>query len=85
MVRVNGVPDCGASLAREVMSESRGPGRPRGRQPQLWLRVSQQILDELETLVPRIQEHPNFRARTVTVQDVARLALSPGIETLKRG
>jgi hypothetical protein len=66
------------------MSEPRGPGRPRGRQPQLWLRVSQQILDELDALVPRIQEHPNFRAGTVTMQDVARLALSRGIETLKQ-
>jgi hypothetical protein len=66
------------------MSESKGPGRPRGRQPQLWLRVSQQILDELDALVPKIQEHPNFRAGTVTMQDVARLALSRGIESLKR-
>jgi hypothetical protein len=66
------------------MSESKGPGRPRGRQPQLWLRVSQQILDELDALVPQIQEHPNFRAGTVTMQDVARLALSRGIEELKR-
>jgi hypothetical protein len=66
------------------MSESKGPGRPRGRQPQLWLRVSQQILNELDALVPKIQEHPNFRAGTVTMQDVARLALSRGIESLKR-
>ena len=66
------------------MGAPRDPRRPRGRQPQLWLRVSQQVLDDLEVLVPSVQQHPNFRAGTVTMQDVARLALSRGIEVLKQ-
>jgi Cu/Ag efflux pump CusA len=53
-------------------------------QPQLQVRISQAILDELNALVPLVQEHPNFRTGRVTLQDVARLALSRGIEQLKR-
>jgi hypothetical protein len=66
------------------MGEPRDPRQPRGRQPQLWLRISQQVLDDLEALVPLVQQHPNFRAGTVTMQDVARLALSRGLEVLKQ-
>ncbi len=53
-------------------------------QPQLQVRVNQAILDELEALQPLLQAHPNFRTGRVTLQDVARLALSRGIEALKR-
>jgi hypothetical protein len=52
-------------------------------QPQLQVRINQAILDDLEALIPRVQAHPNFRTGRVTLQDVARLALSRGIEMLK--
>jgi hypothetical protein len=56
----------------------------RQRMPLLQVRVSQEVLDDLAALLPAIQRHPNFRAGVVTLQDVYRLALSRGIETLKR-
>jgi hypothetical protein len=56
----------------------------RQRMPLLQVRVSQEVLNDLNDLLPAIQRHPNFRAGVVTLQDVYRLALSRGIETLKR-
>jgi hypothetical protein len=53
-------------------------------QPLFQMRINQEVLDELKDLVPLIQAHPNFRTGRVTIQDVARLALSRGIESLKR-
>ena len=59
-------------------------GRSPGRLPQIQIRVSQEIIDEMEALIPVVQAHPNHRASRVTLQDVARLALSRGIDVLKR-
>jgi hypothetical protein len=53
-------------------------------QPLFQMRINEEVLEELRRLVPLVQAHPNFRTGRVTVQDVARLALSRGIEQLKR-
>ena len=65
------------SIGGEILGE-------RQRMPLLQVRVQQEILDELAGLLPQIQRHPNFRAGVVTMQDVTRLAISRGIEALKR-
>jgi hypothetical protein len=57
----------------------------RERMPLLQVRISQEILDELEALVPVVQRDPHFRAGVVTKQDVLRLVISRGIEAVKRG
>jgi hypothetical protein len=55
-----------------------------GRMPLLQVRVAQNIVDELYRLVPLLQSHPNFRGGTLTMPDVVRLALSLGVEVLRR-
>ena len=54
------------------------------RMPLLQVRATEDILEELEALVPLVQRDPHFRAGTVSKQDVYRLALSRGIEAIKR-
>jgi hypothetical protein len=53
-------------------------------QPQLQVRINEAVLDELNALVPLVQADPNFRSGRITTRDVARLALSIGLEELKR-
>jgi hypothetical protein len=59
--------------------------RPRrDKLPMVHIRVTQELLDELEGLLPLVREHVYFRGGTVTTQDVYRLALSRGAEILKQ-
>jgi hypothetical protein len=53
-------------------------------QPQLQVRINQAVLDELNALVPLVQADPNFRSGRIPTRDVARFALSIGLEELKR-
>jgi hypothetical protein len=57
--------------------------KPVDKMPLLQVRVNLDTLQDLTTLLPVVQRHPDFRAGRVTFQDVARLALSRGIEQLK--
>lgn len=50
----------------------------------LQVRIAQTMYDQLNRLIPLLQNHPNFRAGKVTLQDVVRLVISMGIEVVMR-
>lgn len=54
------------------------------RMPLLQVRIAQTMYDQLNRLTPLLQNHPNFRAGKVTLQDVVRLVISLGIEVVTR-
>jgi hypothetical protein len=52
--------------------------------PMVQIRLPQDILEDLNALVDRMQEHEDYRAWRLTVTDVIRIALGRGVESLKR-
>jgi hypothetical protein len=51
---------------------------------QFQIRVTEPVYEELQAMVERLQASPNHRATPVTFSHVVRMALSLGLEEMKR-
>ena len=67
-----------------VNRHEKGKPMKKPRMPLLSVRISQDVWDDLRNLLPKVQQHPNFRGGLINLQDVYRLALSRGVDILKK-
>lgn len=54
------------------------------RDPVMTCRVSQILLDDLDELMPLVQQLPEYRAATLTRSAIVRIALTQGVIALRR-